>query len=435
MKKYFWMLGLLMMSLAMFTSCSLFDFDDDDEDEDVKTEMEKNYFRVKNASYVEDIMPQATTTDVPKVSVETESMKGGTNVIRIARDHSYKRIFIGVKGVKGYWVYTPTKSYSAKSQTRADEDEDFDDYFEVTIDNSNGSVNNFTLQVSGEDENGDVTNPYEAEINYTDAVPTEKPTKLTLSYYGESETLCTMKYDRNGRMTYLAFWDYDYDENDRLIEYIDEDLTIDYSAHTITERMSDNGGGYESWTYKYSINNLGYITSMDCMDDDEIIRFSYNQDGYLQQAGGDVEDNGFSWFNGNLVSMFVYRDGKKASVNASYGANVNANGQITYSQIQMVADWITLLGMCGKVSKNLPTQLVISNDGETQTQKFTYKFNGNGTIASEKVTYTIEGHTYSFTVKHSYGTRSTVRSNAPKRSSLAQRHKRHGLMRMLRSQK
>ena len=430
MKKYFWMLGLLMMSLAMFTSCSLFDFDDDDEDEDVKTEMEKNYFRVKNASYVEGIMPQATTNDVPKVSVETESMKGGTNVIHIARDHSYKRIFIGVKGVRGYWVYTPTKSYSAKSQTRADEDEDFDDYFEVTIDNSNGSVNNFTLQVSGEDENGEVTKPYEAEINYTDAVPTDKPTKLTLSYYGESETICTMEYDSTGRMTYLAYWDWDESDYDngyyQAKEHIDEDLTIDYNTKTITERLWDNEK-YVTDTYKYFVNNQGYITSMDGMN------FIYNEDGYLQSISGGVGDGHINlfWSNGNLVSV-TSSDG--CSATASYGTDVNANGQVTCTMCRMAFEPIMLTGLCGKESKNLPTHYKYTG-GEDLTEIISYKFNKNGTIATETHKITYNGVTYTETVKHSYGTRSAVKSNAPKRGSLAQRPKSHGLMRMLRSQK
>lgn len=103
MKKIFMFFCSLCVSVGLFTSCS--------SDDEVKvSELEKSYFSIENAVYEGGTFPVSTNgTAIDGLSINSKALTGGMNFITVITEQVYKKFFIGVKGVEGYWVYEPDR--------------------------------------------------------------------------------------------------------------------------------------------------------------------------------------------------------------------------------------------------------------------------------------------------------------------------------------
>ena len=98
MKKYLLFFLSLMIGVVTFTSCG------DDEDGPKISDLEKKYFKIENANYIDKSFPTKTIDDkIEGLSVNPKALAGGMNFITITSLKKYKKFFVGVKGVNGYW--------------------------------------------------------------------------------------------------------------------------------------------------------------------------------------------------------------------------------------------------------------------------------------------------------------------------------------------
>lgn len=177
MKKIIFSLCSLCVGMLMLHSCSSNDNPTSEPivTPDTPSALEKDYLSIENAVYHEGTLPAATTsTTINGLSINQRALQGGMNIITVVTDKTYKRFFVGVKGVPGYWIYTPetgnTTTRAASSNT-----------YTIPVMYSPELDTNVTMLISGEDENGDITEPYEAEISFVDSESGELNINLTFS--------------------------------------------------------------------------------------------------------------------------------------------------------------------------------------------------------------------------------------------------------------
>lgn len=162
-----WCLFLLGGALA---SCS------DDDNSPATSELEQEYFSIENAQYQDGQFPSATVpTTLQGVSVNDRALSGGMNFITIVSDVRYNRFFIGVQGVEGYWEYVPDTPVN-----RSEGDDESITYI-IPVNYSTGYSSDITMLISGEDEDGGITEPYETEITYVESQSGDLNINLTFS--------------------------------------------------------------------------------------------------------------------------------------------------------------------------------------------------------------------------------------------------------------
>lgn len=165
MKKYFYLLVMVLLAIQ-FVSCS------NDDDETTVSELEKSYLSIEGATYNDGDFPAATTEEtLDGIDMSSQVMNGAMNYISVVTEKSIKKFFIGVKGVAGYWVYEP-------SSTRATSD--YNTYV-IPVMMSQSYTGNSTIVLSGQLDNGDVTDPVENDIFYIETMPGAIEVKLAFS--------------------------------------------------------------------------------------------------------------------------------------------------------------------------------------------------------------------------------------------------------------
>jgi len=177
MRKIIFSLCSLCVGMLMLHSCSSNDNPTNEPTvrPDTPSVLETDYLSIENAVYHEGTFPAATTsTAISGLSINQRALQGGMNIITVVTDKTYKRFFVGVKGVPGYWIYTPE---SGNATTRAASS----NTYTIPVMYSPELDTNVTMLISGEDENGDVTEPYEAEISFVDSESGELNINLTFS--------------------------------------------------------------------------------------------------------------------------------------------------------------------------------------------------------------------------------------------------------------
>lgn len=170
MKKQMFMWCLLLLGSAL-ASCS-----DDEGGNPGVSELEQEYFSIENAQYREGQFPAATSTaTLQGVTINERALSGGMNFITIVSDVRYNRFFIGVQGVEGYWEYVPDTPAN-----RAEGDGGSTTYV-IPVAYSTTYSSDITMLISGEDESGDITEPYETEITYVESQSGDLNINLTFS--------------------------------------------------------------------------------------------------------------------------------------------------------------------------------------------------------------------------------------------------------------
>ncbi len=378
MKKYLSILALLTMGLQLTTSCS----SDDSNDTPVLpvAKETKSYVTIGNATYSEGTMPQATTTEATSAQVSSTVQAGGTSVIRVTKDRAYTKFYIAVKGMPGYWVYAPTTRTS-----RAEDDDD--DFIDIPFNAGSSATGSVTIQISGETEDGEVTQPYEQTINITAG---QRGALVRQISYGEM-SLYSMQYDNLGRLTSLICQE--------------TDISISYGS-VLT--IKDNNEGL---TYTASLNDMGYISSMKTGSQgfSASYSFSYDKQGHLLKITGQGKDYDevFSgtwtqtWSDGNLTRCSVSSDEGTYNASFTYGNYVNQQHQFFYTvtPYDEITSGLYAAGLLGVTSDKLPIEVQQSGD-EYGMEKatFSYTFNEDGTIKTQ--TQTQNG--YSVVLTYSY---------------------------------
>lgn len=373
MKKYLSIFALLTMGLMLTTSCSSDDSNDDGPTAPVVQET-KSYVTIGNATYNEGTMPQATSAATTNAQVASTVQAGGTSVIRVAKDRAYTKFYIGVKGMPGYWVYTP-----ATRTTRATDDED--DFIDIPFNAGSDATGSVTIQISGEIENGEVTQPYEQTINYAERASVKGMT-VTATANNRSITVMSIAYNQEGLF-------------DSWFTYDTGTLKFNYSGRTISSIM-----GEEGIRYSVSQNSQGCITQMRGNDNDgytENWKFSYNNQNRLTSYHVDCNDDGdpftvearLTWDGGKLTRLdWSHSEEGSKSWTYKYGEYVNGMRQpfvvsVDYFFIHngigvFLPMWT---GVFGKGTDMLPITATTGNE----KYGFTYTFNTDGSIKTQTV--------------------------------------------------
>lgn len=148
----------------------------DEENIVTDSELENLYFSVENAICHKGNIPSATTPKrIEGLSCNRQALAGGMNFITIVTDVKYSKFFLAVKGVDCYWIYTPEQN----AETRATDDGITT--YSIPVMYSTDYNSDITMLISGEDEDGDITEPYEIEINYVSSMSGDLNINLTFS--------------------------------------------------------------------------------------------------------------------------------------------------------------------------------------------------------------------------------------------------------------
>ena len=378
MKKTISILALLLLGLVLPTACSS---DSDDANNGANSQKTENYLKVENATYTEGSMPQATISEKPKVQLASTVQKGGKSVIRIAKDNAYTKLFIGIKGLSGYWVFTPSNT------TRSDGD---DEYWDIPFDGGDNADGDVTVQVSAQTENGDVTQPYEQTLSYVDGPSVRVKSILVKDYpvKGKNLPFMTFTYNEQGKVT--SFY-----------HYGDGTLKIYWNGNTIVSIDDIEDGTH----YTVSQNSRGYITQMQGRAEDysDNSSLDYDEEGHLIHGSGSGNDDGdifntdirFTWFDGTLtMSQWTSSEDAPSTFTYTYGQYENVLQQVfafnTDADVHPGG-----IGIFGKASTKLPVKAV---SGST-TYVYSYTFNADGSINTQTIT---RNGSQTMTLEYSY---------------------------------
>ena len=382
MKKYLSILALLTTGLLLTTSCSSDGGNGDDPTPPVAQET-KSYVTIGNATYNEGTMPQATSTATTNAQVASTVQAGGTSVIRVAKDRAYTKFYIGVKEMPGYWVYTPTTR-----TTRADDNDD--DFIDIPFNAGSDATGSVTIQISGETEDGEVTQPYEQTINYAERASVKG---MTVTATGNNRTITAMMTSYNQEGQFESWYDYStgllkFNYSGSTISSITGEEGIRYSVSQnsqgcITQMRGDDNDGYtENWTLTYNDQNRLTRYHVDCNDDGE--RFT-------------IEAR-LTWDGGKLTRLdYSHSEDGSTSWTYNYGEYVNGTQQpfvilaeheyfYNYAGHSDILSYDIFLpmgtGVFGKGTDMLPVSATSGN----LIYEFSYTFNTDGSIKTQTIT-------------------------------------------------
>lgn len=166
MKKYFFLLVMALFAIQ-FQSCS------NDDDESTVSKLEESYLSIEGATYNDGEFPTATTEEeLDGVDMSSQVMNGAMNYISVVTEKSVKKFFVGVKGIAGYWEYTPEATTRATGEYNT---------YVIPVMMSQSYTGNSTVILSGQLDNGEVTTPQEHEIFYIETMPGAIEVKLAFS--------------------------------------------------------------------------------------------------------------------------------------------------------------------------------------------------------------------------------------------------------------
>lgn len=147
------------------------------------SDLEEHYFAIQNATYVNDDFPEATTIDqIEGLSVNLQAIRGGQNIMTITTTKEYKRFFVGVQDVKGYWDLTPVNIGESIDQNIPRRTETG---YLIPIMYSILFNTNITMHVAAEDADGKITTALLIRITFIDT--NTQPGDLNVNLFFENE--------------------------------------------------------------------------------------------------------------------------------------------------------------------------------------------------------------------------------------------------------
>lgn len=138
--------GLLLslVTLSFFTNCS--------SDDDVVNNIEKDYFTIEEASYIDNNLPSGTAQLISDLNIANHVINGGSTLINFSSTEKLKSLNVAVKGVNGYYEVKLPEA-TPKSETA----ESTYEYQVVLMINQNIAVENFKLALSATSIDGQVS--------------------------------------------------------------------------------------------------------------------------------------------------------------------------------------------------------------------------------------------------------------------------------------
>lgn len=206
-------------------------------------------------------------------------------------------------------------------------------------------------------------------------------------------------------------------------------VNTEYEGYTIDwENMSITWNDGEK--YNFSLNGAGYISgfSISTEDGSESFSFEYDGEGHLlgftKRGVEEVVSTRNTYSNGMLVKIEKYEkfheDGEDCETRDIYTFSydnqslVNSLLQCTMSTNTAFPDcWghydiesvLWLAGLFGKPSSMLPTKVVDAREttyrngmSSTTTCNFSYTFNTDGTLRTERITGDYKNRAYSYSI-------------------------------------
>ena len=120
-------------------------------------------FDGQEATYSSGDMP-ATTVDIPldEVTMNQQALSGGANFITIRTKEDYDVFYVGLKGMNGYYTVAPkTKSYDSQANQ----------YIYTMVMNFSEEFSETVTVIirGGNTETGDVSKPYESDVEFVES--------------------------------------------------------------------------------------------------------------------------------------------------------------------------------------------------------------------------------------------------------------------------
>ncbi|MBS5527675.1 MAG: hypothetical protein KHX42_05910 [Prevotella sp.] len=165
---FYYILLIAVLSLPFsLTSCS------DDEDNIKTNDLEKKYFSIENATYSDETFPTSTNnTNIEGLSINEKALTGGMNFITVVTEKAYRKFFVGVKGVKGY--------YTVSTEQTSQESQGYKTYT-IPIMYSTEYKSDIVMLISAEDMRGDITEAYNAEVQHVSSESGDLNINLTFN--------------------------------------------------------------------------------------------------------------------------------------------------------------------------------------------------------------------------------------------------------------
>ncbi len=141
------------------------------DDQTVAEEYADEYFAIENASFVnEEFTPGTDASDPFEISANDRALAGGLNFITIKCDQLYKLFELSVKGVPGFWEFTPENQVTRSG-------------YEYTIPILYGT--NFSedmeMQICGRKPDGTKSVAYDVNVRYVESKSGDLNINLTFS--------------------------------------------------------------------------------------------------------------------------------------------------------------------------------------------------------------------------------------------------------------
>ena len=206
-------IAVLMMGFTFVAAC-------DDDENDGGSILEEEYFTIENATYHSGDMPASTTsTTFENITINDRALSGGLNFITIVTTTRYKCFYVAVKGIAGYYSYTPTTNNYSYDGT----------YYIYTIPllySIDFEAARHILIISGETEDDEITKPYEGTITYVESQAGDLNINLTFSNAKDVDLHLYMP--DNTHIYYNHRTGYFYDEDGETVEFgLDHDSNAD----------------------------------------------------------------------------------------------------------------------------------------------------------------------------------------------------------------
>ena len=174
---------LLVLGVVGFSACSVSDNPvDPTPTPGGPSLLEKYYFSIVDATYVDAAMPTPTiTSGIGGITMNGQAIAGGSNIVTITTQTEYEKFFVGVKNVNGYWEVAPVAegSGAANSAVKTDNGYLIPILYSVLFDT------NVTILVSAKTKSGEYTKITEFPISFVETKSGDL--EINLSFNNEKD--------------------------------------------------------------------------------------------------------------------------------------------------------------------------------------------------------------------------------------------------------
>lgn len=137
---------LCLVTFSFLTNCS------SDDDNGGTNNIEKDYFTIENATYIDNNLPAGTAQLLSDLNITNHVVNGGSTLVNFSSAKKLKSLNVGVKGINGYYEVKLPET-TPKSETTDGEY----DYQVILAVNQNISVKNFKLALSVTSADGQIS--------------------------------------------------------------------------------------------------------------------------------------------------------------------------------------------------------------------------------------------------------------------------------------